>query len=82
MKTLDKNIVQKFLKAVISTRPDELSCSECCDEIESFIEMELAGKTPAEAMPLVQDHLNRCTDCREEYEALLTALQNLKADQL
>ena len=77
MKTLNKNIIRNLLKAVISTRPDELDCAECCDEIESFIEMELAGKTPAEAKPLVKDHLKRCKDCREEYEALLTALQNI-----
>ncbi len=26
-------------------------------------------------MPLAQDHLEKCGDCREEYEALLTALR-------
>ena len=36
----------------------------------------LAGKNAAEAMPLVQDHLNRCMDCREEFHALLLALQS------
>jgi predicted anti-sigma-YlaC factor YlaD len=29
----------------------------------------------AEAMPLVQDHLERCGDCREEFETLLAALR-------
>jgi len=33
-----------------------------------------AGKNAAEAMPLVQEHLDRCNDCREEFEALLAAL--------
>ncbi len=37
--------------------------------------MHLAGKNAAEALPLVQDHLERCGDCREEFEALLAALQ-------
>lgn len=81
MKTLNKNIIKNLLKAVISTKPDELSCSECCDEIESFIEMELKGKTPEEAMPLVKDHLQRCNECQEEYEALLIALQNMPTDE-
>jgi predicted anti-sigma-YlaC factor YlaD len=39
--------------------------------------MELAGKNAAQAMPLVQDHLERCDDCREEFEALLAALRAL-----
>jgi predicted anti-sigma-YlaC factor YlaD len=29
-------------------------------------------------MPLVQDHLGRCDDCREEFEALLAALRALE----
>ncbi len=37
--------------------------------------MHLAGKNAAEALPLVQDHLERCGDCREKFEALLAALQ-------
>jgi hypothetical protein len=28
-------------------------------------------------MPLVQDHLERCGDCREEFQGLLAALQAL-----
>jgi hypothetical protein len=39
--------------------------------------MTLAGKNAAEAMPLVQDHLERCRDCREEFKALLAALRSL-----
>ena len=42
--------------------------------MDRFVEMELAGKDAAEAMPLVQDHLERCWPCREEFEALLAAL--------
>ena len=29
----------------------------------------------AEAMPLVQEHLHMCGECRDEFEALLTALR-------
>lgn len=39
--------------------------------------MRLTGKNPAEAMPLVQDHLDRCGECREEFEALMMALRAL-----
>ena len=41
----------------------------------TFAELHLAGKNAAEALPLVQDHLDRCGNCREEFEALLTALR-------
>lgn len=74
--TLD--IIKKMLGVVLATRDDEIDCDECYERIESFAEIKLSGKSPEEAMPLVEDHLKRCKDCREEYEALLEALQHIK----
>jgi hypothetical protein len=34
----------------------------------------LGSLDTAEAMPLVHEHLHMCGECREEFEALLTAL--------
>ncbi len=69
-----------MLRAVIGTKEEEIGCDDCFDKLDSFIEMKLAGKSPEQAMPLVQDHLQRCKDCRQEYEALLEALQNLGSE--
>ncbi len=43
--------------------------------MDRFIEMELSGLNAAQAMPLVQEHLHMCGECREEFEALLAALR-------
>lgn len=64
-----------MVQMIAATRPDEIGCDECFEQLDRFAETVLAGKNAAEAMPLVQDHLNRCGDCREEFEALLTALR-------
>jgi hypothetical protein len=64
-----------MVQMIAATRPDELSCDECFEQLDRFAELQLAGKSAAEAMPLVQDHLDRCGDCREEFELLLAALQ-------
>jgi bacterioferritin-associated ferredoxin len=72
---LNPKILKKLFKAVAYTHDDELGCGDCCDEIEEFIELKLAGKSPEDAYPLVREHLDKCGDCREEYEALLTALK-------
>jgi hypothetical protein len=72
---LDIEAVKRIARGVASTRPDEISCDECYEQMDRFVETTLAGKNAAEAMPLVQDHLNRCRDCREEFEALLAALR-------
>ena len=61
------------------TSPREIGCGECFDQLERFAELKLNGKSPEEAMPLVRDHLTRCPDCREEYEALLEALRHVSS---
>ncbi len=65
----------KLARALGMTGDEELACDECFEQLERFVEMELDGLDAASAMPLVQDHLDKCGDCREEYQALLDALR-------
>jgi hypothetical protein len=69
--------LKRMVRNILTARPDEIGCDECFEQLDRFVEMELADKNAAEAMPLVQDHLERCDDCREEFEALLAALRDL-----
>ena len=75
MAKLEVEKLKMLVRAIITTRPDEIGCDECYEQLDRFVEMELAGRNPAEAMPLVEDHLSRCRECREEFEALLGALR-------
>jgi len=74
---LSSETIQKMILSVKSTRDQELDCGHCHEELDRFIELKLRGKNAAEAMPLVQEHLDRCPPCREEYEVLLEALKAL-----
>ena len=74
---LEPAMLKQMVRAVAATRPDELDCGECFEQLDRFVEMTLAGKNAVEAMPLVEDHLRRCRDCREEFEALLAVLRAL-----
>jgi hypothetical protein len=74
---LEPAALKRMVRNILTARPDEIGCDECFEQLDRFVEMELVGKNAAEAMPLVQDHLERCTDCREEFEALLAALRDL-----
>jgi hypothetical protein len=75
---LDLDTLKRMVREITTARPDEIGCDECISKLDRFVEMTLAGKNAAEAMPLVQDHLERCDDCREEFEALLAALRALE----
>ncbi len=72
---LELETLKKMVREVITARPDEIGCDECFEQLDRFAEITLAGKEIPEAMRLVQDHLERCDDCREEFEALLAALR-------
>ena len=72
---LSRDSVRQMVDGILSTRTDEIGCDECFERMGIFAELTLAGMKAEEAMPLVQDHLQRCADCREEYEALLVAIQ-------
>lgn len=72
---MDPELLKQMARGIMTTRPDEIGCDECFEQVDHFVDLELDGKDAAAAMPLVQDHLNRCHECREEYEALLAALR-------
>jgi uncharacterized protein with PIN domain len=75
---ISKGFIKKLINAAIKSHPDEIGCDDCFEKLHNFAEMKLEGKSPEEAMPLVQDHLKRCGDCKKEYEALLEALKNVR----
>ncbi len=54
---LDLDTLREMVYHIMSTRPDEIGCDECFKQLDRFLELTLAGKNVAEAMPLVQDHL-------------------------
>jgi hypothetical protein len=69
--------LKQLVKMVRSTNAEELTCGECFERMEEFAEYELHGKEPADGIIMVEDHLKKCMDCRQEYEMLLRALKAL-----
>jgi len=77
---LNGRFLKKMVRMVLATREEEIGCEECFEQVDRFAELVLDGKPAAEAMPLVQDHLEKCPDCREEFEALLEALRAVEGE--
>jgi hypothetical protein len=66
----------KLVRVVAETHETEIGCDECFERLDIYVETELSGVEARDAMPLVGDHLDKCADCRGEFEALLTALRS------
>ncbi len=71
----NQDIFRVLLREIAETREVEIGCDECFEQVDRFVEMELSGLNTGQAMPLVQEHLEICGECREEFEALLLALR-------
>ncbi|MFQ5570682.1 MAG: hypothetical protein ACE5G0_13445 [Rhodothermales bacterium] len=72
---MDQSVLKNMVGAVARTLPEEIGCDECFALSDQFAELILEGKPAADLMLLVHAHLERCPDCREEFEALLDVLR-------
>lgn len=66
--------IRQIVGALSMTEDEELSCDEVFRLLDQFAELRAAGENPAIYFPLVEKHLEKCMDCREEYEAVLVML--------
>ena len=68
--------IQKMMDMLAHTHEVELTCDEVFAMLDQFTELAAQGVDVAHLMPLIQQHLEMCADCREEYESLKRVLQH------
>ena len=73
---LSNEAVLGFLRVLENMQAEEISCDELYEKLDQYVEREINQKDAARLMPLMRDHLDTCPECCEEYEALLTVLEN------
>lgn len=72
---LPNDAVVRFLRVLESVRAEDAPCDEVYAKIDEYVEREIDKKDAAQIMPLVREHLDMCSECCEEYEALLEILE-------
>jgi hypothetical protein len=48
----------------------EVGCEACFDQLDRYVELEVAGADADTAIPGLRAHLEGCPACREEHESL------------
>jgi len=48
----------------------EIGCDACFEELDRYVELEVAGEDADAAVPGLRAHLDGCPACREEHESL------------
>ena len=64
----------KVLRALLGPEGPELSCEECFEQLDRYVELELAGSNADEAIPGMRAHLEGCPACHEDHASLRTFL--------
>jgi hypothetical protein len=49
----------------------EVTCDQCFELIDQYVELELAGLDADQRIPGLRTHLQGCPACREEHASLL-----------
>ena len=62
--------LKQALGRLLGPNEPEVGCDECFDELDRYVELELAGVDADAAMPGLRAHLHGCPACREEHESL------------
>jgi len=72
---LSDEAVQGFLRVLEKVREEETTCKEVFAQLDEYVEKEIRGEDASRVMPLLREHLDLCSDCCEEYEALMSVLE-------
>ncbi len=67
--------LKDFLLGILRAGEDQLDCDRAFKDLDRYAELVLAKGNVEALLPLVKEHLECCPECREEYEALIRALQ-------
>ena len=67
---MERPDLKQALGRLLGPATPEVGCEECFDQLDRYVELELAGKDDDAAIPGLSAHLAGCPACREEHESL------------
>ncbi|MGZ4169479.1 MAG: anti-sigma factor family protein [Solirubrobacteraceae bacterium] len=60
----------RILAGLLGPSGAELTCEECFDLLDVYVDSELAGENADERVPGMREHLAGCPACAEEHDSL------------
>ena len=61
---------RRLLARLLGPAQPEVTCEECFELLDGYVEIELTGADADAGMPGMRPHLEGCPACREDYESL------------
>jgi hypothetical protein len=70
----DPRQTHSLLRRLLGPAGPELTCEQCFELLDEYVELELADTVADEAIVGMRAHLEGCAACREEHDSLLALL--------
>ena len=61
---------ERLLGRLLGPAEPEVSCEECFDRLDEYVDLELRGEDADAAVPGLRAHLEGCPACAEDHAAL------------
>ena len=68
--------MDESLRRLLGPGAPEIGCDECFEQLDRYVELELAGEDADASVPGLRAHLDGCPACREEHESLLALVRS------
>lgn len=66
----ERSDAREALRRLLGPGEPEVGCDACFDDLDRYVELELAGEDADTAIPGLRAHLDGCPACRDEHESL------------
>jgi hypothetical protein len=66
----DHFALKQALGRLLGPGVPEVSCEQCFDDLDRYVELEVAGQDADSVIPGFRAHLDGCPACREDHESL------------
>ena len=67
--------IDQALVRLLGPAGPEIGCDACFEQLDRYVELELAGAPADELVPGLRAHLVGCPACAEEHESLRALLE-------
>jgi len=64
------------LRALLGPNGPEITCEECFEQLDRFVELEVGGADSNLAVPGMRAHLAGCPACAEDHASLLELVRS------
>ena len=76
---MERPDLKQALGRLLGPAEPEVGCDVCFDELDRYVELELAGMDADALVPGLRAHLDGCPACREEHDSLYALVSGEQA---